>query len=319
MDNISYKSSLLKQELESNDLFRKTFLNSQIGVLFFDSNALLIDANDYMFKLLGIKRRDVSGKKFCDIFLCSKTYGSEDCKSCPFIKSVKGVITSENPEELSEVSHKFIKNGREDTVWFNLRAIPYTLSAAKFVIMLLTDITKRKYLESNLKNLGITDGETLLYYRKFIVEQLEILASDANLTKSPLSIILMDIDGFKNINEDYGSKTGDEIISRLANIISRTRRHSDFAGRYGSGEFLVLLPDTKRNGASVLTERVMSFLEKERFETMDKPVTFSAGILEINYSDINVDAFLESVDILLQKSKKDRTVRWCAASMDDFE
>ena len=319
MDNINFESRIFRQELVSNDLFNKIFMSSPMGVLFFNSDALLVDANDYMFRLFGIKSGDVSGKKFCDVFLCSKTYGSEDCKSCPFIKSVKRVIASGNPEELSEVSHEFTKNGREDTVWFNLRAIPYTLSETEFIIVLLADITKQKYLESNLKNLGITDGETLLYYRKFIVEQLEILASDANLTKSPLSIILMDIDEFRNINEDYGSKTGNEIISRLANIISRTMRHSDFAGRYGSGEFLVLLPDTKKDGASVLTERVMSLLEKERFGTMDKSVTFSAGILEINYADINVDAFLENTDILLQKSKKDRTIGWCAASVDEFE
>ncbi|MCK5758451.1 MAG: sensor domain-containing diguanylate cyclase [Clostridiales bacterium] len=319
MDNTNYKSSLLKQELESNDLFRKTFLNSQIGVLFFDSDALLIDANDYMFRLFGIISGDVSGKKFCDVFLCSKTYGSEDCKSCSFMKSVKSVIASGNPEELNEVSHEFAKNGRKDTVWFNLRAIPYMLSETDFIIVLLTDITKRKYLESNLKNLGITDGETLLYYRKFIVEQLEILTSDASLTESPLSIVLMDIDKLRNINEDYGSDTGDEIISRMAKIISQTMRHSDFAGRYGGEEFLVLLPDTKKEGASVLTERIMSLLEKERFGSMDKSVTFSSGILEINHADINVDGFLANVNFLLQKSKKDHTIGWCAASVDELE
>ena len=319
MDNINYKSSLLKQELESNDLFRKTFLNSQMGVLFFDSNALLIDANDYMFGLFGIKSGDISGKNFCDVFLCSKTYGSEDCKSCPFMKAVKSVISSGNPEELTEVSHEFTKNGRKDAVWFNLKAIPYTLSETEFIIVLLADITKRKYLEGNLKNLGITDGETLLYYRKFIVEQLEILTSDASLAESPLSIVLMDIDGLRNINEDYGCETGDEIVSRMAKIISQTMRHSDFAGRYGGEEFLVLLPDTTKEGASVLTERIMSLLEKERFGSMDKPVTFSSGILEINHADINVDSFLTNVDILLQKSKKDRIIGWCAASVDELE
>lgn len=319
MDNLNYKSEILKQELESNGLFRKTLLNCSMGVLFFDSNALLVDANDYMFRLFGMKNRDVSGKKFCDIFLCSKKYSSVDSKSCPLIKSVKSVIDSGKTAEFDEISYEFVKNGRKDFVWFNMSAIPYSISGTEFIIVILTNITKRKYLESNLRNLGITDGETSLYYRKFIVEQLEILTTDANLTESPLSIVLMGIDGLNTINEDYGNKTGSEIVRRLAKIISRAMRHSDFAGRYGSEKFLVLLPDTKKEGASVFTDRILSLFEKEQFETLDKPVTFSAGILEINYADITVDGFLSYVTTLLQKNKEDDTDKWCTASMDEFE
>ena len=319
MGNITDSANIFKQELESNTLFRQAILNSPMGFLVFDDNSLLIDANDYMFNLFGMKNGDISGKKFCDVFLCSKNYGSEECKSCPIIKTIKQVIETGTPAEYSEASHEFVKNGRKDTVWFNLRATPHSISETEFVILLLADITKQKYLENNLKNLGITDGETMLYYRKFITEQLEILASDASLVKSPLSIVLIDIDSLEDINENYNRETGDEIISGLAAIITRSIRHSDFAGRYAGDKFLLLLPDTGKDGAGVLTNRILTTFSGTKFDSLETPVTFSAGILEINHPDININNFLSLVEMLKQKKSNEGKNGWIAACSDDFD
>lgn len=319
MDNVADAGSIIKRELESNELFRKTFLNSPIGVMFFDNNSLLIEANDYMFRLFGMKNGDISGKKFCDVFFCPKTYGSKECENCPILETVKQVARTGAPAEYSEAFHEFIKNGRKDTVWFNLKAIPYSISETEYVILLLADITKQKYLESNLKNLGITDGETLLYYRKFITEQLEILASDASLTGSPLSIVLIDIDNLDDINEDYGRKTGDKIISGLASIIIRSIRHTDFAGRYSGDKFLLLLPDTDKDGAGILTGRLLDTFRNTKFDSLEKAATFSAGILEINHPDININNFLSIVEMLKDKQSTGEKNGWIAASADDFD
>lgn len=319
MDTINDASKFLKSELESNDLFRQTFLNSPMGVLFFDSNALLVDANDYMFRLFGLKNGGVSGKKFCDVFMCSKIYGSETCNTCPFIKAVNEVIETGKAVEFEQASHEFSKNGRNDTVWFNLRAIPYSISENEFVIMLLADITKQKYLESNLKNLGITDGDTLLYYRKFITEQLEILATDASLVDSPLSIMLIDIDDLEDVNDEYGNEVGDEVITGLANIITKSIRHSDYAGRYGGDEYLLLLPDTKKEGAGVLADRILRILKGTQFDSLKNPVTFSAGILEINHPDININNFISAAISLMQQKRTDGKNGWLAGNAEDFE
>ena len=316
MDNAG---SILKQELESNDLLSTIILNSPMGVLFFDANTRLIEASDYMFRLFGMKNGDISGKKFCDVFLCPKTYGSEECKSCPILETVKQVAETRIPAEHYEAFHEFIKNGRKDTVWFNLKATPYSISENEYVILLLANITKQKYLESNLKNLGITDGETLLYYRKFITEQLEILASDASLTESPLSIVLIDIDSLEEINEIYSRESGDEVISGLAKIITRSIRHSDFAGRYSGDKFLLLLPDTNKDGAAVLTNRILNAFRNAQFDSLEKPATFSAGILEINHPDININNFLSLVEMLKDKKSDEGKNGWLSANADDFE
>jgi len=319
MDSVNNASDKLKRELESNDLFRQTFLNSPMGVLFFDNNTLLLEANDYIFRYFGMKNGGVTGKKFCDAFFCSKAHESDECASCPFISAVKSVIESGETAEINQAFHEFVKNGRKDKVWFNLKAVPYSISETEYVIMLLADITKQKYLESNLKHLGITDGETLLYYRKFITEQLEILASDASLVESPLTIVLIDIDNLDDVNEEYGTETGDEIIKGLANIITRSIRHTDYAGRYGSDEFLLLLPETNKEGAGILTDRILNSLKVTQFDSLKDPVTFSAGILEINHPDININHFLSlAVNLMRQKCEEGKN-GWLSASAEDFE
>jgi diguanylate cyclase (GGDEF)-like protein len=294
-------------------------MESPMGVLFFDDQALMIEANDYMFNLFGMKNGGIEGKKFCDVFLCSKPRGFEECKSCPILKTVREVIRTGNTTMYSEASHEFLKNGRQDTVWFNLKAIPYPLEENQFIIMLLADITKRKYLESNLKNLGITDGETLLYYRKFILEQLEILASDSSLVESPLTIVLIDIDNLDDINHDYSRELGDEIISGLSKIIIKSIRHTDFAGRYSGDKFLLLLPDTNKKGAGILTDRILNLFRSTKFDSLEKPATFSAGILEINHPDININNFLSIVEMLKQQKSEDGKNGWVAASADDYD
>ena len=298
-------------------LYMKTFDNCPAGLLIFDSNGLIIEANSYILGLIG-KEEAAVNSRFCDIFLCSEN-GKENCIPCPIMEAVSKVQDSKEPVSLRETYHEFIKNGRTDRLWFKLHAEPYTFNGRDYVILTLGDITKQKYLENNLRNLGITDGQTLLYFRKFIIEQLEILATDSSITESPVTIVLMDIDGLNEINEEQGYETGDAVIGSLASIITESIRHTDYAGRYGGEEFLLLLPDTVKEGAAVLTERIMNLFREKRFGTLDKPVTFSAGILEINEPDININHFLDKVRILLLRSKEDIGTIWNAAAMGDFD
>lgn len=319
MDTSLDAINAFKKEFESNELFRKAFLDSPMGILVFDSNLLLTTANNYMFRLFGMKNEDISGKKFCDVFFCPSIYGSKECEKCPIIKTINKVIETKETAEYSEASHDFLKNGRKDTLWFNLKAVPYSISEDDFIILLMADITKQKYLENNLKDLGITDGETLLYYRKFITEQLEILASDASLTEFPLTIILIDIDDLDEINEEYGRETGDEVIQGLAKIITHSIRHTDFAGRYAGDKFLLLLPDTEKDGAGILTDRILETFSNTKYDSIDMPMTFSAGILEINHSDININNFLSLVEMLKEKKSEEGKNGWIAANADDFD
>lgn len=313
------ESDLFGNGLDNNEILLKILDDCFMGVLVFNDQMRLEAANNYIFGLFGLEPKTVKDLKFCDVFLCSAIDKEEDCSNCPIGRIAKEVLENKKEVKLSDVPHEFIKNSRCDTIWFNTKAFPYENNGNNYAILTLVNITKQKYLESNLKNLGITDGQTSLYYRKYITEQLEILTSDDRLVESPMSMVLLDIDDLKQINDSEGTEIGDEIISCLAGIITNTIRHSDFAGRYGGEEFLLLLPDTSKEGACVLTERILDTLKSEKFGNWSKPVTFSAGILEIGQPDINTNNFLVNVKILLLRNKENPKSNWNMATDDDFE
>lgn len=319
MFRINGEGNFFDEESETSNFLNSIVSNCPVGILIFDKNMNLIASNEYLLGLIGKNKATVSGSAFCDIFMCDSNDNIKNCRKCPITDSVRSVLESGNSINNVEVFHNFTKNNRRDVLWFSLNAGNYTFKGEVCTVAVLTNITKQKYLESNLKNLGITDGQTLLYYRKYILEQLEILASDPDVVNHPLSMVLIDIDNLENINESHGINAGDKIIQSLAKIITHTIRHTDFAGRFGGEEFLLLLPDTNKEGASVLTERIMTILSEKQFDSMTSPVTCSAGILEINHPDINIDNFLINTQILLIRNKEDRKTGWYAASMSDFE
>ncbi len=130
-----------------------------------------------------------------------------------------------------------------------------------------------------LLNMAFRDGLTgLLNYRAFS----EILMTEwerARRYKSTFSLMMIDIDHFKRINDDYGHPTGDLVLVSIASRLQNRLRKSDMVFRYGGEEFMVLLPQTGIYKASLLAERIRSFVEKMRFPG-DIGVTISIGVCQ---------------------------------------
>ena len=304
--------SLLEDSKGTGTLFQKTFLDCPMGILIVDEATYLVDANNFMFRIFGIEKKDIRGTKFGNIFRCSAAEKKEhlcgtfeNCRTCSLRNAITYVLNTGNPISHVELEHEFSLNGRSDTMWFLINAVPITYGDSRFVIVSFADITKRKSLEENLRKLGITDELTSLYNRRFIIDQLEKLSFDNNLADSPLSIVLLDIDNFKYVNDNFGHLVGDEVLKTLSSILSSAIRHSDYAGRYGGEEFLLLLPKTTRQGAGILIERILKVLSATRIESIDYPITFSAGIVELYKPVDDISEVLDAADKLLYQRKAD--------------
>ena len=83
---------------------------------------------------------------------------------------------------------------------------------------------------------------------------------------SPLAILMMDVDGFKLFNETYGHHAGDNVLRQVAQVLMRTCRTADIVGRYGGDEFMVILPETDREGAAFMANRILEELSRERLD-----------------------------------------------------
>lgn len=118
------------------------------------------------------------------------------------------------------------------------------------------DITDKKQLETALVQLAVTDELTGLPNRRDGMEKMRILHAESERQKRPYCIAMIDIDCFKQINDQYGHSEGDFIINTFANMVKNTLRASDVCFRYGGEEFVVLLPDTELEAGFFVVERL---------------------------------------------------------------
>ena len=120
--------------------------------------------------------------------------------------------------------------------------------------------------------------------------------------KRPLSLIFFDIDFFKKVNDSYGHKVGDMVLSKLCDIVSRSVRKSDIFGRWGGEEFLIILPETTEDEAISLAEKLRQKIEKHTFDKV-KNITCSFGVTNYKNGD-NPETIMMRVDKQLYKAKQ---------------
>lgn len=130
-----------------------------------------------------------------------------------------------------------------------------------------------------LKKLAITDFLTGVYNIRYFYHRLEEEFSRAQRYGHPLSCIMMDIDFFKSVNDNYGHKTGDMVLREFAQLVKRHSRRSDVFARYGGEEFIMLLPHTPLNGAQKEAERLRGYIREHQFKGLrGQRITASFGI-----------------------------------------
>lgn len=186
----------------------------------------------------------------------------------------------------------------------------------ELVARVKTQVRRKKFqdaLRSNYKttaNLAITDPLTGLYNRRFLDSHIENIMKEAVEYKRPFSVMIMDIDHFKSVNDidlgGFGHQVGDEVLKEFAQRMLNNIRPSDLAVRYGGDEFVILLPGTDKNSAQVVGDRLRANIETEHFNISAEPnklaKTISIGIAELQTGDSAAD-LIKRADSGLYKAK----------------
>lgn len=171
-------------------------------------------------------------------------------------------------------------------------------------------IKKRtKALEKNvakLKKLATIDYLTNIPNRRYFFDLGEKIFALAKRDKKNLSLLLLDIDFFKKINDTYGHDTGDKVLKIVANTIKNNIRNSDILTRFGGEEFIVLLNETDINGAKNISLKIKDLIETFNYDNINKEIktTVSIGISSIKDEDININDIIKRADIAMYKSKE---------------
>lgn len=168
------------------------------------------------------------------------------------------------------------------------------------------DINHNKKLEKRLKAsnerltyLAMTDSLTNLYNRRFIIDKLEMFVS--NKIIKDFSLIMLDVDDFKKINDNYGHLLGDEVLIKIAKILKKEVSELGFSARWGGEEFLIVLPNIDKEQAVNIANSIKIKLEETQVNSTTK-ITASFGVHEYDCNK-TVDDNLKIVDNLMYQSK----------------
>jgi diguanylate cyclase (GGDEF)-like protein len=159
---------------------------------------------------------------------------------------------------------------------------------------------------AKLRDLSITDDLTGLFNRRYLVKSLEAEFIRAIRYKRHFSVLLFDIDDFKQVNDRYGHSCGDAVLITLASLIKGCIRGSDMAARYGGDEIAILLPETEKSNATEVAEKLRGLIEKTSFEWQGTAIkiTCSIGIASAPDDRIaNWNDLLDKADQALYRGK----------------
>lgn len=127
------------------------------------------------------------------------------------------------------------------------------------------NVLSREFKSEGLLQFAFTDHLTGLKTRGYFEQQLELEIKRFERSGQPLTLLMLDIDYFKILNDTYGHRTGDRVLRQVANVLTEDMREIDTVARYGGEEFAIILPDTKESEALLVAERIRSSVEKRDF------------------------------------------------------
>lgn len=187
-------------------------------------------------------------------------------------------------------------------------------SSGRLHVGIVRDITERKAFERKLMELATIDGLTGALNRRAFLEVAENAFRLAQRYDRPLSVLMIDADHFKLVNDTHGHHVGDLVLARLAQICRQGLRATDSFGRLGGEEFVALLPETDLAHAREVAERLVQAVREARVEPGDGRVvtfTISVGITCAQWSSRDIDAVIQAADQQLYRAKNEGRDRVC--------
>jgi len=203
------------------------------------------------------------------------------------------------------------RNGSRFPVEMNIVGID--VSGKRQMFALVRDTTEAEKFKAHLSQLAMTDELTQLYNRRALLLALEKELASAKRGKRPLSVMVLDIDHFKNVNDTYGHYAGDLALQHFATIASRSIRTEDTIGRMGGEEFAILLPNADEAAALCMGERLRTATESAQLvhEGVAIKFTVSAGVSVAGEFGITPAQLLEQADRALYRAKETGRNRVC--------
>jgi len=255
-----------------------------------------IRAHNNAYKHLFHTAGDITLNKDCD--------GTSQCGACRLRDTLLEPLLHQIPAVKERLTRKFFVSGQEIIKYLNFSTLPIQLAGEDMVLVLLDDVSGEIESRLEIKRMALTDGLTGLFNHKYLFNKLEEELSRTRRYGGKLSIVMLDIDNFKSINETFGHQCGDRTLVTVSNLLKANLRDIDLVGRYDSVEFLIILPHTDLDSAFLLARRICKASEEHTFEEENLRVTISGGVAELHEGDPGALQMVGRAESLLHSAKQ---------------
>jgi diguanylate cyclase (GGDEF)-like protein len=233
--------------------------------------------------------------------LCGTT---SECARCAIRNCILNAFNESHDLQETKITKKFYINSKPILKHFRIKVRQLKYKDEYMAIVAVDDVTEIEEQKQQLKDMADMDFLTKLYNRRYLYEVISPLYENAKRGNIKLSVVMIDIDHFKKINDNYGHKAGDFILIGFSDILRNNIRKSDIAVRFGGEEFCILLNVKKDSESFKIIEKIRKATEAKKliFENIHIPLTISAGItneLENSFEDM-----LKRADMMLYKAKE---------------
>lgn len=290
----------LKSTIKLKNSFFEILFNTIPNPIFYkDKDGIYQNCNDAFSKnILGISKKDIIGKSLYD-FPKEIPKGNADIY---YQKDLELLKTRETQFYITKVK---CADGIERVYKF-YKSVFVCDGEALGIVGLMMDITESEKQKEKLKYLSTIDPLTELFNRRYFYEIFKSILELDFRKRVDTSILMIDIDWFKGINDSFGHEVGDDVLISLSSLLKDKCRKSDVICRWGGEEFVVLLADTSLLGAKTIAEKIRTSVENlTMFVKNNNELKFTVSIGVSNVDDIaNIDMFINRADKALYEAKK---------------
>jgi diguanylate cyclase (GGDEF)-like protein/PAS domain S-box-containing protein len=287
------KLNLLNELRLSEMKLKKHFKLMPLAAIEVDRSFLIDEWNPAAKRIFGYSVKEATGRNIIELL-------QMNIQRDELEDEIKGM----RPEKRHLIFSSVTKNGEPVICKWSINSIVGSNSDSTGWLLIASDITEEKREEERIIYLSWHDPLTDLYNRRYIIDKMEAEIERKKRTGNTFSVVMLDIDNFKNVNDHYGHACGDYVLKKLSRILMETFRKADFVSRWGGEEFLVVLPDTALEGAIIAAEKSRRRVQSEYFlfEGRMIHITISAGVSECRGN--SVDMTVKSADDALLEGKR---------------
>ncbi|GDY26868.1 diguanylate cyclase [Agarivorans sp. Toyoura001] len=298
-----------------NNLIRTVFNSTPDPLGFIDDKGHFIGGNEPFAKMFNYTSDDLLGKHITEVLSEEQLEQHQHQNS--------QILTDGKPIRYEELV--YLDDGHQ--IWYEVIKGPYfdDVSGERGIIFITRDVTERKATEQQLadaimqlQELSFIDSLTQVANRRSFDEKLSQLWLTHRRENLELSLLLLDIDCFKQYNDNYGHQQGDEALRQVAKLISRSvKRGSDLVARYGGEEFAILLPHTGAEGARNIAENVLKYMAEAKipheYSEAKEIVTVSIGVATaLPEQGMDYGELVRVADLQLYRAKHQGKARYCS-------